>query len=369
VEPRVVTTTGSMNVTVQPQDGTTAPTSTLTCASCGFVAAGFKVGMQVLVSGIAGPLTVKTVTATTMTFHNVALQPTLTGLNGPAGAPITLTLTGYDPTLDGGTRIGGDTIIVGPKDSSSSVLAGPSSPLVVYGDTSQDGVWYAGHSDDVLGYEFGPKPFDPFWMITDDQNEDDEWVFPLADPYTNAGNDVIDARGLFADIVCDATCSNLPSVGFTAYGGAGDDIIFGSQAGDHLAGGSGNDEIHGGRGVDHIYGDSGVNVDILTRALEIATTNRSPLPSITLVGFMNNGTTIEPTPSPVADNMDAGRDLLFGEGTGTVLGGYEAGYDDIIFGDHGAVIQQTVDPNLPDGRLQKIQTTLLSSIRRIESRE
>src|SRR5207302_7721346 len=53
----------------------------------------------------------------------------------------------------------------------------------------------------------------------------------------------------------------------------------------------------------------------------------------------------------------------------TVTGGYEAGYDDVIFGDHGAVIQQTVDPNQPDARLQKIQTTLISSIRRIESRE
>ena len=30
--------------------------------------------------------------------------------------------------------------------------AGPDSPLVVYGDTSQDGVWYSGfHHDDVLG--------------------------------------------------------------------------------------------------------------------------------------------------------------------------------------------------------------------------
>ena len=29
----------------------------------------------------------------------------------------------------------------------------------------------------------------------------------------------------------------------------GDDLIYGSQAGDHLAGGSGDDEIHGNRGV------------------------------------------------------------------------------------------------------------------------
>ena len=34
---------------------------------------------------------------------------------------------------------------------------------------------------------------------------------------------------------------NLPSVGITAYGGAGDDTIVGSQTGDYLAGGSGDD--------------------------------------------------------------------------------------------------------------------------------
>ena len=59
--------------------------------------------------------------------------------------------------------------------------------------------------------------------------------------------------------------------------------------------------------------------------------------------------------------MDAGRDLIYGEGPGTIYGGPQAAYDDIIFGDHGAVIQQVTDPNLPDARLQKIQTTLLAS--------
>ena len=77
-------------------------------------------------------------------------------------------------------------------------LAGPESPLVVYGDTSQDGVWYGGRPDDIKGCEFGPKPFDPFYKIPDDENEDDEWVFPLANPYDFDGNDIIDASGLFA---------------------------------------------------------------------------------------------------------------------------------------------------------------------------
>ena len=80
-------------------------------------------------------------------------------------------------------------------------------------------------------------------------------------------------------VACNATC-RLPSVGFTAYGGEGNDLIIGSQTGDHLAGGSGDDEILGLRGVDHIYGDSGVNVNILTRGLTIATVNASPRPTL-----------------------------------------------------------------------------------------
>ena len=115
-------------------------------------------------------------------------------------------------------------------DPETSVLAGPNSPLVVYGDTSQDGVWYSGHSYDRLGLEFGPKPFNPFPHLPDEENEDDEWVFPIANPFTYAGNDIIDARALFSHITDPA---DLPSVGFTAYGGAGNDLIYGSQAGDH----------------------------------------------------------------------------------------------------------------------------------------
>ncbi|HSO02245.1 MAG TPA: hypothetical protein VLS46_06935, partial [Gaiellaceae bacterium] len=297
--------------------------------------------------------------------------------------PIQLTVVGYDADYDGGVRVGGDTIVVcnlapldadpkkgcaGQPGSTSQRLAGPESPLVVYGDTSQDGVWYGGHSYDIKGYEFGPKPFDPFTKIPDDQNEDDEWTFPLGNPFDYAGNDVIDARALFADVACTPASCLLPSVGFTAYGGAGNDIIFGSQAGDHLAGGSGDDEILGQRGVDHIYGDSGFNVNVLDRGLTVATENASPLPSVTLIGFLQNGTTIEPVPSPVADTLDAGRDVIHGEGLGADLGGPQQAYDDVIFGDHGEAIQQVIDPNEPDARLQKIQTTSLASLRRIESR-
>ena len=103
-------------------------------------------------------------------------------------------------------------------------------------------------------------------------DEDERCVFPLANPFDYAGNDVIDAQRA---VRAASQPARLPTVGFTAYGGAGDDLIIGSQTGDHLAGGSGDDTILGQRGVDHIYGDSGVNVDVITRELTIPSANAS----------------------------------------------------------------------------------------------
>src|SRR5439155_8215460 len=103
---------------------------------------------------------------------------------------------------------------------------GPESPLVVFGDTSQDAVRYSGTSGvaSVNGIAFA-----------------------------HSGRDVIDARGSLA--------------GLTIYGGPEDDVIWGSQAGDHIAGGLGNDVIHGEGGPDYLYGNGGVNVNVTTRAI------------------------------------------------------------------------------------------------------
>ncbi len=362
--------------------------------------AGFKVGMQVRISGFAGPFTISGLSGNVMTIANVAWTPTqhLNAAGVVIPDAVSLTLTAWDEVRQSGDiMIGGDTITVcnraadallfkisadpdgvidDPVRCDQTHTAGPGSPLVVYGDTTQDGVWYSGAPGDNLGMEFGPKPFDPFTHIPDGENEDDEWIFGLANPYDYSGNDIIDASGLFADVLP----ANLPTVGFTAYGGLGDDLISGSQAGDHLAGGSGDDEIRGQRGVDHIYGDSGVNVDVLTRALDIATVNRSPKPTVTGAGFIPNGTTLTPITGGVTGIVDdllvAGYDLIYGEGTaGLGLGTFvlnanglpQSAYDDVVFGDHGAIDQDVADPNEPDQRLQKIQTTTLASILRIRS--
>jgi len=391
VDPRKVEATGSMSL----------GTSSITRTAGSWSADGFLTGMAISISGLPGTWTIASLSATTLGLSGAAIVP---------AAAATRTVFGYDPAFAGAVHMGGDHLHVGtyvtdlmtfagstvtrldgrnwaadgfapgrqvviagvdgvwtiqsavgdaltlsgpalsPRTAAlttvtlvpNGVLGGPGSPLVLYGDTSQDGVWYGGNPETVDGHEFGDKPFNPFVFVPDAENEDDEWVFPLGNPFHNAGNDVIDASALFAYVVCNATCSNLPSVGVTAYGGAGNDLLVGSQAGDFLAGGSGDDTILGLRGIDQIYGDSGVNVDLLTRGLTIPSAN---------VGFT----------SPNVDLLlVAGRDLLSGEGAGTIGSagtGTETGYDDVIFGDHGSVTQFVADPNQPNPLLQKIQTT------------
>ena len=105
------------------------------------------------------------------------------------------------------------------------------------------------------------------------QNEDATFLVALANPFRYAGNDVIDASALFANVVCNATCSDLPTRRDHRLRRRGRRHDHRLQAGDFLAGGSGNDTILGLRGNDQIYGDSGLNVDVLTRALTIPAYN------------------------------------------------------------------------------------------------
>ena len=132
--------------------------------------------------------------------------------------------------------------------------------------TSQDGVWYSGNSAGNTQRDFGTKPF-PNQL----GNGTPDFIFPVADAFRYAGNNVIDASADFANV----PDSQLPSVGIIAYGGAGNDTIIGSQASDFLAGGSGNNTIWGERGNNQIYGNDGINVNVITRALTFPTENTS----------------------------------------------------------------------------------------------
>ena len=194
-----------------------------------------------------------------------------------------LTVSVYDPKSPetGYVRVGGDHIIVLGG-------AGPDSPLVIYGDTSQDGIWFSGDPTAQTGHLFGPKPtIEPVGNAAELRLPRRAALRPT--PATTSSTPARSSPAL--------PSAQLPTIGVTIYGGAGQDTIIGSQAGDILAGGSGDDLILGQRGRDLIYGDSGINLDVITRVLTVATANASSLQT--------------------ADSLFAGHDVLIGEGFGS----------------------------------------------------
>ncbi|MEY2518223.1 MAG: large repetitive protein, partial [bacterium] len=106
-----------------------------------WASAGFAVGQQVTIAG-APAGTVTALSGSAMTLSSApATAATLTDAIVAVRDPKTLA-----------TRIGGDRITV-------TGGGGPASPLVVYGDTSQDGVWYSGDPRQQSIRDFGIKPF------------------------------------------------------------------------------------------------------------------------------------------------------------------------------------------------------------------
>ena len=101
--------------------------------------------------------------------------------------------------------------------------------------------------------------------------------------------------------------------------------------------------------------------------MTIDTLDNSPGPSID-DGQGVDSTSLQPYPSPARDDLAAGNDLIYGDGPFSAAG-LEGDFTDIIFGDHGAVIQDVEDPHLPPARLQKIQTTSVESVLTVIGRE
>jgi Ca2+-binding RTX toxin-like protein len=218
-----------------------------------------------------------------ITYHGVEVVDILLG-QGDDAFTVDHTIDGAMTVVQGGG--GDDTITVNGG-------GGDASPLIVFGDSSQDGLFYTSTTADITG---GARSF--------------------ADP----GDDTIDARNAGSGIVI--------------YGGAGDDTLYGSQGGDHIAGGAGNDTIYGEGGTDHIYGDAGFNVDI-SRRLDHST---QVLTVVQTAGAGDHPAT--------GDDLSTGADTLFG-GIG----------DDVIFGDYGEVVQTAgTNRILTTGAIERIQT-------------
>ncbi|MCE8556437.1 calcium-binding protein [Ruegeria pomeroyi] len=330
------------------------------------------------------------------------LQPTTSGQGGETAIHGGLTM------IHGGgnrTENGGDLIMVDGGGGSESLL-------VIYGDTSQDGLFYSGSGEDSDGHNFGERPFPPFTTeaLADIRSS---FIMPLADPFLIAGKDqILVFAELAGEMTFDATALTISATsswldaGFrkgraievelangatasyriaevsndgltltledgsilpdglrqarvtaggdagkvTAYGGANDDLIMGSRHGDHLAGGGGNDVIFGQQGLDQIWGDSGFNVDIFG---DLTVYNDDTLTIAEKRDLAGPVLTI-----PVAGALisEAGDAMIVGDDS--VFAGMG---DDVVFGDHGRI--DVTEPPL------RIRTTAYEYIVEIASSE
>ena len=218
-----------------------------------------------------------------------------------AGQAMTLAGAAFDPeTAEVTVSVTGDTIVATGAD--------PESPLVLFGDTSQD----------ASRYDIEPANGD---------------FTGNAVVFNTPGNDVIDASDLVAVPPVDGDDTWFLPV--TIYGGAGNDLLIGSQAGDHIAGGSGDDLIFAQDGVDHVYGDSGFNVDYEVTVDETSVHDVARLLTVP---------TVDKSIEVSRDGLVAGSDEIHGEGG-----------DDIVFGDHGVIDQA-------DGTLRILTTGSVTRI-------
>jgi hypothetical protein len=146
------------------------------------------------------------------------------------------------------------------------------SPLVVDGDTSQDGVWYSGSLTQQSAENFGSKPF------PDTEGDGDpDFIFPVAQPFRYFGNNVINASQEFAA----APAGQTPDFGLSMYGGPGANTLIDSSSRDFVATGTNPHTVVANYSAvtgTQIVADSGLNVNPITRAEAFPTRNSSTFP-------------------------------------------------------------------------------------------
>ncbi|MFK8111404.1 MAG: hypothetical protein AB8B91_04360, partial [Rubripirellula sp.] len=237
-------------------------------------------------------------------------------VNGTDPGAITVIHGGGNTEVSPGV-MGGDTFNVnaGGVDGDLDIELDVDAPLILLGDTFQNGFRYTGLTGQGSGNALS---FDDF------------------------GNDIF----------------NITSTsGVTAYGGLGDDIIAGGSGDDLLLGGGGQDTITGNAGHDRIFGDSGLNADLSTRM------NLAPaiLSIVNVPAVLTAQQKIDfSTTADFATNYDSitgNDDDLFGnEG------------NDLIFGDHGSITMAALTaaddngtPELDDDTPERLALMLLTS--------
>ncbi len=254
--------------------------------------------------------------------------------------------TGNDTFTVTGTRAGTATAVHGGGGADTLIVTGgggSASPLVLYGDTSEDGSHYTstGGTPSSSGIHFDTP-----------------------------GADTIDA--------------SASSAGVLIYGGPGDDLITGSQGNDQIAGGLGDDTIDGQAGNDIIYGDSGFNTTLSSRTLTVPTTEVPGTDTIeggagndiifgdhgivtqAASGLLGTGgvNRIETTneAAGLGDTIEggAGDDRIFGGlGADMIEGNAD---NDTIFGDHGVMDFVSRDGNNATVDLAYTRNTASGSI-------
>jgi Ca2+-binding RTX toxin-like protein len=200
-----------------------------------------------------------------VTYHNVEIVDTMLG-------------QGNDTFTVNATTAGSVTVVQGGGGNDHLFATGgggANAPLVLFGDTSQDGSFYNSTTANLTGN---------------------------AREYLNPGNNTLDAH--------------LDPNAVVMYGGPGVDTITGGGGGDWIAGGGGGDIIQAGTGKDDILGDDGFNLD-LSKRLSLSS-------QVLLVANA-------PAPTDEQKTHDA-----LAAGNNTITGGAS---DDIIVGTHGIITQ------------------------------
>ncbi len=226
-----------------------------------------------------------------ITYRNVDVVDVMLGSRshsvGTEGLfTVSATLPGVITVIQGG---GGDKKLVATGGG------GFDSPLILLGNTTQDGSFYNSTTADLTGH---------------------------ARVYQSPGQSVVDA--------------SLDPNPVIIYGGVGDSQIYGGGGGDQIAGGSGSDTIYAGSGNDIIHANDGFNLYLQQPLAQVVAQNLNAL----IV-------THDPSSSdsPTGDPLNPTSDQIYG-GIG----------HDIVFLDHGQV-DQLNDPITGTGGVLDAYTT------------
>jgi Ca2+-binding RTX toxin-like protein len=150
---------------------------------------------------------------------------------------------------------GADTITVGDL-SGTDVTSVDANLAAVLGGTAGDG-----QPDNVIATATNGED-----QIVVDGNAGRASVSGLAARVTvtagETANDRLIVNALAGDDVVDGTALTAAAIGFTANGGADDDILVGGSGNDVLLGDDGDDVLIGGPGTDVVDGGTGDDVDI-----------------------------------------------------------------------------------------------------------